>query len=244
MIQDISAVMWKEYRESFAKRGLRSFIPLVVVPIILLGIFLPWQMGTAWLYSPLTMLMWAWLPAFLVVSIVADSFAGERERHTLETLLASRLPDRAILLGKIGVSVVYSWGITLAGMAVALLTVNVLHGNGSLLMYSADTILVGVTFSLLVATLVTTGGCLISLRAATVRQAQQTISLLFMVPWFGILFGVQLLPQEWTIGLTGYVSGIGVVGILGLAEGAILLLNAGLLGAAMARFKRAKLITA
>ena len=33
--------------------------------------------------------------------MIADGIPGERERHTLETLLASRLSDRSILLGKV-----------------------------------------------------------------------------------------------------------------------------------------------
>lgn len=75
-------------------------------------------------------------------------------------------------------------------MAAALVSVNLMYGQGSVLLYSADTVLIGVTFSLLVAALVATGGCLISLRSPTIRQAQQTLSLLFMVPWFVLLFGV------------------------------------------------------
>ena len=39
----------------------------------------------------MTTVMWMWFSLLLVINVVADSFAGERERHTLETLLASRL---------------------------------------------------------------------------------------------------------------------------------------------------------
>jgi ABC-2 type transport system permease protein len=241
VIQGILAIMWKEYKETFAKRGMRSAIPLLVLPIVVLGIFLPWQMGKDWLISPVTMLMWAWLPAFVVISIVADSFAGERERHTLETLLASRLSDRAILFGKIGYAIIYSWGITLVGMVVALLTVNLLYGNGGLLWYSTDTLLIGTTLSLLVATLVTTGGCLISLRASTVRQAQQTISMLFMVPWFALMFGAQLIPADWTAGVSAVFSTMSFTSILALAEVLLAIVDAGLIAVTMARFKRAKL---
>jgi hypothetical protein len=164
--------MWKEYKEVFAQRCSRA-VALFVVPIFLMGVFLPWQTGLSWLNTPTTMLIWAWLPAFLVVAIIVDSFAGERERHTLETLLASTLPDRAILLGKIGMSVLYSWTMTLAGMAVALVTVNLMYGGGGLLMYSTDVLLVGVVLSALISVMVATVGTLISLRSATVRQAQQ-----------------------------------------------------------------------
>ena len=69
--------------------------------IAVFGVFLPLQNGASWVTSPITMVYWAWMPLMLVTGVIADSFAGERERHTLETLLASRLPDRAILLGKV-----------------------------------------------------------------------------------------------------------------------------------------------
>ncbi len=237
MMQGILAVMWKEYKEAFAKRGLRTAIPLLVLPVVILGIFLPWQIGKDWLSSPITMLMWAWLPAFISVSIVADSFAGERERHTLETLLASRLSDRAILFGKIGIAIAYSWGMTLAGMAVALVTVNLLYANGSILWYSTETLVVGTTLSLLVAALVATGGCLVSLRAATVRQAQQTISILFLAPWFAIMFGSQLLPADASAAL----ATMSVTSVLVLVEVLLVAVDAGMVALAMARFKRAKL---
>jgi ABC-2 type transport system permease protein len=240
MMQDIFVVMWKEYKEVFAQRGVRN-ISLFVIPIFMIGVFLPWQMGVSWLNSPVAILLWSWLQALLVVSIVADSFAGERERHTLETLLASRLPDRAILFGKIGISVVYSWTMTLAGMAVALITVNVLYGGNGLLMYSADTFLIGITMSALIALLMSSGGVLVSLRAATVRQAQQIISLMFMVPWFAVMFGIQVIPAEWKTNIMTVLGGLNFTGVLGLLEAVVVLVDAGLIVAAISQFKRAKL---
>ena len=71
--------------------GIRSgILPMVIVPLGLLGVMLPWQMGRAWIESPLSLAVWAWMPLMLMAGLIADSFAGERERHTLETLLASR----------------------------------------------------------------------------------------------------------------------------------------------------------
>jgi ABC-2 type transport system permease protein len=240
MIHDVSAVMWKEYKEVFARRGIRT-ISLFVLPIFLMGVFLPWQMGVEWLNSPIGMLLWAWLPAFLVVSFVADSFAGERERHTLETLLASRLPDRAILFGKIGISVLYAWTMTLAGMAVALVTVNLMYGGNGLLMYSTETLLVGVSLGALIAIMMATGGVLISLRASTVRQAQQIISIMFLVPWFALMFGSQVIPAEWKASITAGVGGMSLGGVFALLEAIVVIVDLCLVAAAIARFKRVKL---
>jgi len=75
--------------------------------------------------------MWAWVPLFLVMGVIAYSFAGDRERHTLETLLASRLSNRAILLGKIAAAVGYALRVTLLSLAAGLVTVNVAHGRDS-----------------------------------------------------------------------------------------------------------------
>ena len=240
MIQDVFTVMWKEYKEVFAHRGIRT-ISLFVIPILMIGIFLPWQMGIVWLNNPVAILLWSWLQALLVVSIIADSFAGERERHTLETLLASRLPDRAILLGKIGTSVLYSWTITLAGMAVALVTINLIHGGNGLLMYSMDTFLIGITLSALIALLIASIGVLVSLRAATVRQAQQTISLMFLVPWFALMFGIQVFPADWKANIMGALGGLNTVGIIGVVEAIVVIVDLGLIAVALSQFKRAKL---
>jgi ABC-2 type transport system permease protein len=151
------------------------------------------------------------------------------------------LPDRAILLGKIGMSVLYSWTMTLAGMAVALVTVNLMYGGGGLLMYSPDVLLVGVVLSALISVMVATVGTLISLRSATVRQAQQIISILLLVPWFAIMFGMQLIPADLKNSITASLGNLSVGGILILLDVAIAVIDVGLLAFAVYRFNRSKL---
>jgi ABC-2 type transport system permease protein len=136
MIQDISTIMWKEARELFLQRsGLRGGWTGLLILIVVFGILMPLQSGPEWLGAPTTVLLWAWVPFILVNSVVADSFAGERERQTLETLLASRLSDRAILIGKISSAIAYGWGITLIGLLVALITLNIAFSGGELLFF-------------------------------------------------------------------------------------------------------------
>ena len=98
MIADILTVARKEWKEYvLAGTGLKGGRMGLVIMLVVFGVVLPAQNGTDWLTSPALLLAWAWVPLMLVSGVVADSFAGERERHTLETLLASRLPDQAIL---------------------------------------------------------------------------------------------------------------------------------------------------
>ena len=84
-----------------------------MVVVIIFGIFAPLIAGRLWLDYPIVQWLWSWLPLAMSAGMVADTFAGERERDTLEALLASRLPDRAIVLGKVAAVAVYGWAITL-----------------------------------------------------------------------------------------------------------------------------------
>jgi ABC-2 type transport system permease protein len=243
MMADVWTVMWKEWKEIFLQRGsLRGGAWNLLLMIGVFGVFLPLQTGRAWVESPLGLIYWAWVPLFLVTTVVADSFAGERERHTLETLLASRLSDRAILLGKVGASVGYGWGLTMVGMLMGLVTVNLAHGRGELLLYPAAIFLSIVLLSLLASGLVAAAGVLVSLRAATVRQAAQTMSIAIMLLLFVPVFGVQALPVEWKVRLAQAVMGADVEQIVLIAAAVLIVLDIGLLAAAMARFQRARLI--
>ncbi|HEX4946526.1 MAG TPA: ABC transporter permease [Blastocatellia bacterium] len=245
MITDILTMIWKEWKELLLQQGgvRTGLLPMVIIPLGLLGIMLPWQMGAAWVTSPLALGIWAWLPLMLTTSLIADSFAGERERHTLETLLASRLPDRAILFGKMGAVMSYGWGLTMGSVLLGLVTVNLVHRQEELLLYSWPFLLGIVGVSVLGSWLAASAGALISLRAATVRQAQQILMLSIMGLLFVPVYGLQLLPDEWRAQLTQALLTIGSPAQL-IAAFFILLaaLDLGLTMAAMARFQRARLV--
>ena len=107
-MSDLLTMMWKEWKDLLFQGGWRAWIrPVLLVGI--LGVYLPLQAGLQWLdLSPLELFVVLWIPFFVIISFIGDAIAGERERHTLETLLASRISDRAILLGKVIVTVGYA----------------------------------------------------------------------------------------------------------------------------------------
>ena len=244
MITDLLTMIWKEWKEMLLQHGgIRSgILPMVIVPLGLLGVMLPWQMGRAWVESPLSLAVWAWMPLMLMAGLIADSFAGERERHTLETLLASRLPDRAILFGKVCAVVGYGWGLTILGVSMGLLTVNLVHGGGELLLYSRKLTLGILALSWLGAWLAAGAGVLVSLRAATVRQAQQVLMLAIMLLIFVPVYGVQLLPVEWRAQIAGTAAAGGAARLVLVVIVALTVIDISLIIAAMARFRRARLI--
>ena len=238
MFRDIMAVIWKEMRELFFAPG-NSMRLRILVFIALAGIIIPLQQGVAWMSSPLAVILVVMDPVFLVLNVIADTFAGERERHTLETLLASRLSDRSILFGKLITAVLYGWGISLALLLVGLLVVNVTHFTGAFLFYSGEVLLACLLFSLLMVTFMSALGILVSLKAASVRQAQQTLSISFLVLFFALIYGVQALPKAWVNSIMGNFGIYG--GILAIAV-ALVVFDAILVGLTMSQFRRSRLI--
>ena len=247
VLSDIWLIAKKEYREVVLRQGGAKANALNFGLIIaVFGVFMPLQAGIWWVEKPWMLLVWSWLPLFLVSALVADSFAGERERHTLETLLTTALSDRAILFGKIAAAVMYGYGILLLVMVVSLVTVNVVHGAPRrLLMFKPEVTFGVIVIGLLGTLLIAAIGVMISLRAETVRQAGQTLSLgilalMFfpglLIAWvYGMLSqGQQILVIEWAAQLDGRVVIIAATLVL-------LLLDAIFLGVAVKRFKRSEL---
>jgi len=174
----------------------------------------------------------------LVISVIADTFAGERERHTLETLLASRLPDRAILLGKVAAAAGYGIGVTWLSLLLGLVTANLAVRQGGLLLYSPTAALGILGLSLTSAMLAASGGALVSLRAATVRQAQQTLSIALMVLLFVPIFGSQALPREWKAHVFAALMAMDITLLVVLVVAILAVVDVALLLIAMARFRR------
>jgi ABC-2 type transport system permease protein len=242
MISDIWTITKKEMKELLTQRGRFRGGGLGMLFFMgVFGIVMPLQAGKAWVESPIVLAYWAWVPFLLVSSVIADAFAGERERHTLETLLASRLPDRAILFGKIGSGILYGWGLTLLCMLLSLATVNVVHGQDGLLLFPAGIAAGAVGLSFLLSFFAASLGALISLRASTVRQAQQTMSIGVYVVLIPLLL-LPVLPQSLRTALEGMARGVDSAAILLILIGLLVLADLALLGLSMARFKRARLI--
>lgn len=234
-MSDILTMVWKESKDVFFQGGWRSLIhPLIVVGIM--GIYLPLQFGPQWVdLTPIGMILLLWIPFFVIISFIGDVIAGERERHTLETLLASRMPDRAILLGKVVATVLYAWSMGVLSLLLGLVLVDLFRTQGNWMFYPLDLFVDAIVLSLLVSMLGASAGVLISLRVSTVRQAQQILSIGTIVFVFGIIFGLQAMPAN-------VVSSLTYSQILLIAMAVIAVLDAILLGLSLVSFQRSRLI--
>jgi len=243
MMQDILTIMGKEFREWFHQRGnRRGGIFVMVVPALVFGVMFPIQYGAAWVSSPATLAMLAWMPMLLVIALIADSIAGERERHTLETLLASRLSDSAILFGKVCAAAMYAIAFTMILAVISLVTVNATHWEGHLLMYPANWLAVGAVITVLLAMLGSSAGVLVSMRASSAREAQQilSISIIGFVIVTVVIF--QLLPQPVIQRIDDFFDSTDPALLLGIFLGVVFLIDAILLAVATRLFRRSRMI--
>lgn len=235
-MNDLWTMIWKEWKD-FLFSGSRSDLlrPLLILGI--LGIVLPLSFKLSWInLDPAPVLIILYAPFMFVTSFIGDAIAGERERHTLETLLASRISDRAILLGKVLVAVGFTWGMTLFCLLLGAIVINWSHGQGQWVFYAPiDLFLVVLVMSLLTILLAASGGVLISLKSATVRQAAQTMLLGEILLGFAVFVVVRFLPASLTASLTTSQ----MVSIILLT---LVILDAILLAASLVSFQRSRLI--
>lgn len=248
MLRDAWLVTMKEYREVLLRMGsIKANVLNVVLILGVFGVFMPLQAGREWVRSPLMPLLYAWLPLFLVSALVADSFAGERERHTLETLLTTALSDDAILLGKLAAAVLYGYGMLLVVMMVSLVTLNIQqHTWTHPLLYRLDVFAAVVVFGFLVTLLIAAIGVHVSLRASTVRQAGQALSLgilgIVWVPALVVGYGFRSLPGALQQSLLVWLMAVDPRLLVAIGAAVLALVDAVALGIAQKRFKRARLI--
>jgi ABC-2 type transport system permease protein len=241
MIEDILTVMWKERRSIFRYQGSRSRFLLVLLTPVLLAVVLPWQWGAEWVRQVPSVVLSFLIPVVIVGITVPDSFAGERERHTLGTLLASRLPDRAILFGKLIVSITFAWGVTVVVLLASLITVNIAHGQGELLVYTPVVALADLSLSFLAAVLFASAGVLISMRAKTVQQAAQILMSILLVPGMLLQLGLFVFITQFR-GMLDRIASQDGRQLLAVVLAILVVLAAGTLSAAVATFRRSRLV--
>jgi ABC-2 type transport system permease protein len=243
MTTDFATVFWKEWKEILLEHGSsgRGRRPWMMVGLI--GIVLPLLMDAQKYFGPQSLMMLVFVSFAAVLAVVPDAFAGERERHTLETLLASRLPDRAILLGKLAACLAYGWLLSIMAIVFGVMTVNVKNWNGHVLFYpDAASRLCLVLLPLLIGGVMASTGVFVSLRAATVRQAQQTLMFVIMGTALAIGFGVPALPANVRFWFARNLVIRSAAGTVLAASALILAIDLVLVLAALRRFQRSKLV--
>jgi len=236
---DLGAVLWKEGRELRAQFGqLRRGGWALIFLLAVFGVFVPWQMGPGWISSPFMAAYWPFVATSMVSSIVADAFAGERERHTLETLLSTPLSDGSILIGKYLAAVLYGSGLTLLAVSLGIVAVNVFHGEGELFLFTAQRLATIVVLTVLTAGASAGAGIFVSLRARTAREAQQVYGIALTVAMLAPTLALQAVSDEQRAAVFEWVRGLDESAAMMWAMFVLAGINAALLMLARRRFRR------
>ncbi|NNK48185.1 MAG: ABC transporter permease subunit, partial [Gemmatimonadetes bacterium] len=130
-MSDILTVARKELREIVGGGSGRKVLFRELFFVFLFGVFFPLSQSDAWRSGAVPTVFVFMIPLFLAGPYIADTFAGERERKTLETLLATRLPDSSIYLGKILAVCTYAWAVTQLIVLASLVALNLAGGGAA-----------------------------------------------------------------------------------------------------------------
>jgi ABC-2 type transport system permease protein len=252
-VTDILTVARKELREIIGGGSGRKSLIREIFFVFLFGVFFPLSQAEAWRSGAVPTVFVFMIPLFLAGPYIADTFAGERERKTLETLLATRLPDSSIYLGKILAVCTYAWAVTQLILLASLIALNLAGGaaaegagSGRWFVYPTPVWVGALAGSYASALFISGIGTFISLRSETVRSAHQAMMLPLFVLIFGGSFGLgalwRALPTDTQASIAMWASGIsGLEAILGVVT-ILLLVDLFLLRLGVRRFRRSKLI--
>jgi len=180
-------------------RERRLLLPILLLETFLLGSLalagpdaLPPEAGVSALLAA------GLLPLGLASSLAADAIAGERERRSLESLLASPLPPGALFSGKALAALVPGLG---AAWIASVAAWSLLARMGCAPSLSEGAVLLGLVLPAQAATLVS-AAFLASRRSRTVRAAAQ-VSALLLLP---LLVAAQLLPRLLQVAAPGHLA--------------------------------------
>jgi ABC-2 type transport system permease protein len=180
----VTGILWREWMQFRRTLGRGGMIRLLVVYGLLMGWVLPSGIGD----PGASAIVFAVIPVYLAGPLAIDAFAGERERKTLETLLASPVSDGSLLAGKALFPVLAS--MCISGLSVCVfLSVSVLSGRplppSQALLYALP---LGAALTLAASAM----GLHISVTASSARTAQQWYS----VTLVAVTVGLPLLGRE------------------------------------------------
>jgi ABC-2 type transport system permease protein len=180
----IYTVLRKELLEIFGDRhSLRGSLLQAGLLLLLVGVIVPALDESIWSAPGAAVLLFQLFPAVIASMIAADAFAGERERGTLETLLATPLPESAIFIGKTLSAVTFALSVSLISFFSALIVAGVRFGH----LYLTPALLVSVIAGAVAASLLTSSiAVVISSFVHVARSAQQISSMAAMLVVFGI----------------------------------------------------------
>lgn len=230
-IRKIAVLVKKELWESFGDRSSRrGGVIQAAVLVVGLGFLTPRVDVEGWLAgAPTSIAFFAFIPGVAAASMAADAFAGERERRTLETLLATPVSEAVLLAGKALASIVFGSAVGSLGLVVATTTIRA--ASGVPFLPSLTQILGALGATLASSSAMAAAAIVVSMLVPVARATQQIISVgtMFVYAVLAVAWGALHLAVTWRN--------------VFLAETVMVVLAIGALGVARALFRRERFFT-
>jgi len=189
--------------------------------MLALGILLPWHLGFDFL-DAMVLLAYACLPALLVAPVVAESFAGDRERAQITATLQER---RRLMYAKVAAGALYGWISALLVMIMGLTTVCLWFARWILppALLAIDLALMSLAVSVSASSI----SASISVKARSAKHAKRTLRQGFLLLLVLVVYYSRFMPVEWKRhvevpgALSGFTEFIVVISVtlLGLSGG-------------------------
>jgi ABC-2 type transport system permease protein len=248
MIKQIWIILRKEWLDIratfFSTRNLMPGLASMLVFSCAASVYEPARMGPEWLHSPeMIFFLVLLIPLSSIGFIGPDSFAGERRRNTLEPLLATPIPDPALLFGKVGITGLIGWGGLLLNLALGFLTVNLAAEHEGLLFYPPDILAGVIGVGLLISFLLAIVGVGSSLYSHTLLEAQNKMGMWLFLPMIlAATFISPYMPAWWKMPITQWLSGFGRPQVFVILLTVFFVIDGISIGWLKAIFKRKQLI--
>ena len=222
----VYTVLRKELIELIGDRESLSG-PLVQGGIVLftVGVLVPSLGKSIWTDPNAPVVLFQLFPATIASMIAADAFAGERERGTLETLLATPLEESAVFVGKTLAALSVGLFVSVSSLVCALVVANIRFGATMLSPRAFASVIVG---SIAASLFTSSVAVAISSRVAVARSAQQIAAMAAIMFVFG---SATLLEQAPALS----------AGTLMLVDGSVAIVALALLGLSSRSFRRDRL---
>lgn len=172
------AVLRKELLELVGDRhSFRGALVQALIVIGTCGVLVPLAGAKVWSDPGAPGVLYIFFPAMVAATVAADAFAGERERRTLETLLASPAPASAIFAGKTATAVLAALTVS----ALSLVASGLVAAARGAIGPSAAAVLVCVAGATAFSFLTAAVAVVLSVYIPVARSAQQAVSMISLV---------------------------------------------------------------
>ena len=211
------------------RMGGRTGVLIYAFALLALGILLPWHLSFDFL-DAMVLLAYACLPALLVAPVMAESFAGDRERGQI---LATSEERRRSMYAKVAAGTLYGWISALLALVLGIATVSLWFTRWILppALLAIDLALMSLAVSVSAAIV----AAAVSIRARSAKHAKRTLRQGFLLLLVLVVYYSRFMPVEWKRRVTvpdalqGFTEFIVVISV------ALLGLSGGLLKLALTR---------